>query len=116
MVRAEAGRITVRLAWSPAPGRAEETSLDLPAGATLRDALAAAGLLAPGDGPPPRVGIWGRRRSLDAPLVDGDRVEVWRPLQVEPMEARRARARRQQEGVAGKRRRSPVRAGSSSPR
>jgi putative ubiquitin-RnfH superfamily antitoxin RatB of RatAB toxin-antitoxin module len=103
MGRAEGGRITVRLAWSPGPGRAEETSLELPAGSTLRDALAAGGLLAPGAAPPARVGIWGRRRSIDAELADGDRVEVWRPLQVEPMDARRARARSQRERAAGKR-------------
>lgn len=95
MARAEGARIAVRLAWSPGPGHAEEASLELPAGATLRDALVAGGLLAQeADAPAPRVGIWGRPRPLDAPLADGDRVELYRPLQVDPMEARRARARR----------------------
>ena len=95
MARAEDARITVRLAWSPGPGHAEEASLELPAGATLRDALVAGGLLPEaGDTPAPRAGIWGRLRPLDAPLADGDRVELYRPLQVDPMEARRARARR----------------------
>jgi len=89
MGRAEGDRITVRLAWSPGPGRAEEAS------------LAAGGLLAPGAAPPARVGIWGRRRAIDAALADGDRVEVWRPLQVEPMDARRARARSQRERATG---------------
>jgi hypothetical protein len=99
-------RIAVRVAWSPGPGRAEETSLELPAGATVLDALRASGLApdaAQGPGVSglaphaarPRVGIWGRLRPLDAPLADGDRVEVYRPLLVDPMEARRARQRRQ---------------------
>ncbi len=38
------------------------------------------------------VGVFGRLRSLDDPLRDGDRVEIYRPLQVDPKEARRIRA------------------------
>ena len=68
--------------------RAEIVKLDLPAGATVRDALAAAGIDAQ------RVGIFGKRVSADARLADGDRVEVYRPLQIDPKQARRQRARR----------------------
>ena len=39
-----------------------------------------------------RVGIFGRLARSDAPLRDGDRVEIYRPLTVEPKEARRRRA------------------------
>ena len=70
------------------PGAAEVIELDLPAGATVRDALAASGLR--GD----RVGIFGKRVSLDTRLADGDRVEIYRPLAIDPKEARRRRARR----------------------
>lgn len=38
-----------------------------------------------------RIGIWGRVRSLDTPLRDRDRIEVYRPLTVDPKEARRQR-------------------------
>lgn len=38
------------------------------------------------------VGIDGRRVLIDAGLVDGDRVEIYRPLQVHPMQARRNRS------------------------
>ena len=38
------------------------------------------------------VGIFGRRVSPDTQLSDGDRIEIYRPLQVDPKEARRARA------------------------
>jgi len=69
--------------------RAEIVKLDLPAGATVRDALAAAGIDAQ------RVGIFGKRVSSDARLADGDRVEVYRPLRIDPKQARRQRARRQ---------------------
>jgi len=62
--------------------------LSLPAGSRVQDALAACGLGAEA------VGIFGRRVSADAPLSDGDRVEVYRPLEMDPREARRRRARR----------------------
>ena len=40
------------------------------------------------------VGIWGTKCDLDAPLQDGDRVEIYRPLAMSPTEARRLRAAR----------------------
>lgn len=69
------------------PQRQELVALELEAGATVRTALAAAGLTAVH-----AVGIYGRRATLDTRLADGDRVEVYRPLQVEPQAARRRRA------------------------
>jgi putative ubiquitin-RnfH superfamily antitoxin RatB of RatAB toxin-antitoxin module len=63
-------------------------------GATALDALRASGLLqrypeiGRGD---PAVGIFGRRIPPATPLKDGDRVEVYRPLRVDPKEARRAK-------------------------
>ena len=36
-----------------------------------------------------QVGIWGRVVSREQPLNDGDRVELYRPLQRDPREARR---------------------------
>ncbi len=38
-----------------------------------------------------RVGIYGRLKSLDSPVRAGDRVEIYRPLIVDPMVARRRR-------------------------
>ena len=40
------------------------------------------------------VGIFGRTVALDAPLRDGDRVEIYRPLIANPKQARRERAKR----------------------
>ncbi len=37
------------------------------------------------------VGIYGHKVSLDAALADGDRIEIYRPLLVDPMTARRRR-------------------------
>ena len=41
------------------------------------------------------VGIWGTVVDRDATVRDGDRVELYRPLEMDPREARRLRARGQ---------------------
>lgn len=60
----------------------------LPAGATAREALVACGLVL-GEG---TLGVFGRAVAADAPLADGDRLELYLPLQVDPKTARRQRA------------------------
>ncbi len=61
----------------------------LPAGTTARDALAACDLaLIEGR----TLGVFGRAVTADAPLADGDRLELYLPLQVDPKTARRQRA------------------------
>lgn len=76
------------------PERAEVVTLDLPAGARVRDALAASGL----DLQSHAFGIFGKRVTLDRPLADGDRVEIYRPLAMDPKEARRRRAQKRAKG------------------
>ncbi|MAF06377.1 MAG: RnfH family protein [Acidiferrobacteraceae bacterium] len=66
-------------------------------GSTVRDALLASGVLqafSEIDLETAPVGIFSRRVELDAEVTDGDRVEIYRPLQLSPTEARRLRARR----------------------
>ena len=69
--------------------------LQVAPGTTLRQAIAACGVL---DNFPDLAtsaldaGIFGHRRALDSPLADGDRIEIYRPLQLEPTAARRLRA------------------------
>lgn len=41
------------------------------------------------------VGIFSKKTSLDTQVSNNDRIEVYRPLVVEPKEARRLRAKRQ---------------------
>lgn len=67
--------------------------MKLPAGSLLGDALQASGLLAEFGlaGQAFTVGIWGHAKALDEPLRHRDRVEIYRPLQVDPKEARRLR-------------------------
>lgn len=66
-------------------------TLDLPAGATLRDALTKSNL--DWDLRVNAFGIFGQQVPLDHPLADGDRVEIYRPLAMDPKEARRRRAK-----------------------
>jgi uncharacterized protein len=89
-----AGPLNVEVVFSPREREVLSIALCLPAGATVRQALAQSGFVDPALADDPsalRVGVWGQRRALDAPLRDRDRVEVYRALQVEPMEARRRR-------------------------
>jgi putative ubiquitin-RnfH superfamily antitoxin RatB of RatAB toxin-antitoxin module len=74
----------------------EETliALTLPAGATLRDAIEVSGVLARHpeiDLAKQKVGVYGKIRPLEAALADGDRVEIYRPLIVDPKAARQRR-------------------------
>ena len=39
-----------------------------------------------------KIGIFGKAAKLDALLVEGDRVEIYRPLIADPKEARKKRA------------------------
>jgi hypothetical protein len=39
------------------------------------------------------IGIWGRACAPGTLLADGDRVEIYRPLTMDPNEARRLRAK-----------------------
>lgn len=81
-------RVEVVLAF-PRAHRAVAVELDH--GATVADAVAASGLpLAGIDG----YAVFGVRAGPAAVLHDGDRVELLRPLQMDPKEARRRRAAR----------------------
>jgi len=70
-------------------------ALELEEGATVREAIERSGLLPRfPDIDPERasLGIFGRVTSADTQLKDGDRVEIYRPLLIDPKAARRNRA------------------------
>jgi len=91
--------IEVTLSCSPAAREVFEQVLRLAPDVSLADAVKASGLterfpeldwrhaLTPG--------VWGRAVEWDQPLKDGDRVELCRPLTVDPKVARRERFQRQ---------------------
>lgn len=90
--------ISVVLVYSSAPRQTREWLLNPAEGTTLRQAVIAAGVLnafAGLDIDTLIVGIWGKRCGLNQPLKDQDRIEIYRPLRVDPMVARRERFSRQ---------------------
>ena len=91
-------RVRVLVAWSDGPRQAQEVALELPAPATLADALAQAGVPVLGTH---ETGIWGRLAKPGQALQDGDRVEVYRALKVDPKVARRERFSQQGQGKSG---------------
>jgi putative ubiquitin-RnfH superfamily antitoxin RatB of RatAB toxin-antitoxin module len=106
MAPAEHRDLRIEVVYCAQPGHIDRVSLSLPDGATLRDALAASGLqqchgLAEGG---LLAGIWGRVQPLQTPLRDLDRVELYRPLQVDPKEARRLRYKRDKHSGGGPKR------------
>jgi hypothetical protein len=95
--------IRIAVACSPRPGVAAEVELEVAAGTKVLDAIRASGLLERFpeiDISTQSVGVWGRRSALDTTLKAGDRVEIYRPLAVDPMEARRRRAGRRKAAAA----------------
>jgi len=102
----------VEVACAP-PGREAIVAVDLPAGATVADAIARSGLVASLGLEPGALGfaIHGQQARPDTPLRDGDRVEVLLPLRVDPKTARRLRARRRAGAPGGGRRTGPENAG-----
>jgi putative ubiquitin-RnfH superfamily antitoxin RatB of RatAB toxin-antitoxin module len=73
---------------------ADVVSLELPAGSTARDAVTASGIATRHpELDVNALGIYGKRVPPNARLADGDRVEIYRPLALDPKERRRQRAR-----------------------
>jgi len=90
--------IQVSVCFSGGARQCEERRLHIADGSCVLDAIRASGLL---QGLPDtavdalQTGIWGRKLPLDHALRAGDRVELYRPLKVDPKVARRERFSRQ---------------------
>ena len=89
------------VAWATR-AQAHLWELELPAAATIADALTAARAAcgaAPGCAGIPwssaPVGIFGEPRSRTDQFADGDRIELYRPLTGDPRERRRERVQQQ---------------------
>lgn len=96
--------IRVSLVFSATPRQVFERQLELESGATVRQAVEASGLLQafPGlDLSIAGVGVWGHKASPGQVLRDQDRIEIYRPLLVDPKVARRERFRKQGARSAG---------------
>lgn len=87
------------------PDEQSVLELTIDEGSTVEDAITKSGLLDKQFSDPALnivrnetpVGIYAERVGWQDLLQEGDRIEIYRPLLIDPMEARRARARSQQE-------------------
>jgi uncharacterized protein len=89
--------MTVTVAYSAAVRQLDVVELKLVQGATAASAIEQSGLLAKHidiDLSLQKIGIWGHLCAPDQVLRDLDRVEIYRPLLVDPKEARRLRYKR----------------------
>jgi uncharacterized protein len=89
--------LDIEVIFSPRPGQVVCCQLQMQSGACLVDALHESGLLKKF----PELqtaalscGIWGRISALSTVLRDHDRVEIYRPLTIDPKDARRLRQQR----------------------
>lgn len=88
--------IGVEVAYAT-PERQTIATVTLPAGGTAEQAIRASGILREFpeiDLSEQEIGIFGSVCKMDKTVVNGDRVEIYRPLARDPMEARRNRARK----------------------
>lgn len=86
--------IPICVIYSPSPRQVDQVDLRVAEGSTVADAVAASRL--PQRYPEQQLGhlvvaVWGRLVPLDHAVRAGDRVEILRPLQVDPKESRRLR-------------------------
>ena len=86
--------MNVTVVWAT-PDVQDIVPVALQAGATVADAVAQSRIIERYalDAAQLRFAVYGRRAAAEALLADGDRVEITRPLQADPKESRRRRAR-----------------------
>ena len=90
--------INITLVYSPAPRQTRQWQLDLAVGSTVSQAVLQSGVLQ--EFPDLslenlKLGIWGKKCSVHQTLADSSRIEIYRPLRVDPKVARRERFSRQ---------------------
>lgn len=90
----ESEMLHVEVAYAE-PARQFLGALELPSGATVADAIAASNVADEFaiDVQLLSVSIWSKVVDRLAPLQDGDRIELLRPLKIDPKDARRKRAK-----------------------
>lgn len=96
--------LQLTVVYSPAARQVQEVPLTLNAPVTVLQCIRLSGLseqFPELDLATLEVGIWGRKSPLNHPLRDRDRVEIYRPLTVDPKVARRERFAKQGARTAG---------------
>lgn len=86
--------VEIELVYAPAEGLLVQKYFSLEPGTTVADALEASGIFT--SHPETKdfaVGIFSKQVSLNYLVKPGDRIEIYRPLIIDPMEKRRQRAK-----------------------
>lgn len=89
-------RVDVEVVFADGESTVVRRHVQVPDGCTVAGAVALSGIAASlpeGAVDPARLGIFGHKASADQVVRDGDRIEICRPLVLDPMEARRRRSR-----------------------
>ena len=97
-LRVYMGKIPVEVAYA-SPDKQIIVRLDVPEGTNLSEAVQMSGILS--EFPEieltaKNVGVFSQRKALDYLLKANDRVEIYRPLLIDPKQARRLKAEKQQ--------------------
>jgi hypothetical protein len=96
---ADVEKLSVEVAYAR-PDTQWVIPVEVPAGTRVEEAIRLSGIL---DQCPEidlaknKVGIFGKLSTLDHPLRRGDRIEIYRPLVVDPKEVRKRRALKDRE-------------------
>ena len=96
--------INVNVVYSPAPRQTCQWQVSLAIGATIEQALLQTSVFKEFTElnlETLQLGIWGARCSMQQILKNQDRIEIYRPLRVDPTVARRERFTRQGAKRAG---------------
>lgn len=104
--------ITIEIIYALEPQKLWQRQMEISVGSTIGQALQKSGLyeefphlINALEG----VGVFGLVKSLSEIVSDGDRVEVYRELNFDPMESRRRRAAHKQTGILKKKHLKPDR-------
>ena len=93
--------LSIEVCYALPEGKSAICAISLGEGVTVREAIEASGLLARFpeiDLNVQKVGVFGKIRPLDEVLADRDRVEIYRPLKVDPKVARQRRVEKTRRG------------------
>lgn len=84
--------LNIEVVWVDACSQVQERALQMAPGTCIADALTACGVTVQAH---QICGVWGRAKEPGQILQDGDRVELYQPLKVDPKVARRERFAKQ---------------------
>lgn len=83
------------------PSEQKRYRFEAPAGITVQEALNLSGILTEIPSlltPDLLIGIWGKRVSLHHTLQANDRIEIYRPLLIDPKEVRQLLVKKERQG------------------